>query len=883
MRYMGLNEIREKFLMFFEEKGHLRLPSFSLVPNNDKSLLLINAGMTPLKTYFTGQETPPRRRVVTCQKCVRTGDIENVGKTARHGTFFEMLGNFSFGDYFKKEAITWGWEFLTQVMELPADKLYITVYLDDDEAFDIWTKDVGAPPERVTRMGKADNFWEHGVGPCGPCSEIHIDRGEEYGCGKDTCGIGCDCDRYMEIWNLVFTQFNREEDGTYTPLAFPNIDTGMGLERLAGVMQNVNSIFDIDAIRFIRDAICGLTRKTYGANHKDDISIRIITDHIRSIVFMMSDGVTPSNEGRGYVLRRLLRRAARHGKLLGINEAFLARLADKVTEASRAAYPELAEKSDFIKAAIALEENRFSETIDQGLEVLRGHMEHIKKQDADRVLSGALAFQLYDTFGFPMELMKEILEEEDIAIAEEEFELEMKRQRERARAARAKTTYMGSDETVYHKLDVNLRTEFVGYDACEVSDAMVLAVIKNGGIVDAAETSDDDVSIILDKTPFYAESGGQKGDRGVISADTGAFAVNDVIKVIGGRISHIGKVTSGSIEADTTAHAAIDKQRRDDTRRNHSATHLLQKALRDVLGGHVEQKGSEVSAERLRFDFTHFSPVSPEDLNRVESIVNEKILEALPINISEKPVDEARKMGAMALFGEKYGQTARVVDMSGYSIELCGGTHLSNTMQAGSFKILSESGVAAGIRRIEAITGRAALAYYRDSENKLRRIAEALKTSENTIVQRIHGLQSELKGVRAELEKLSAKLSGNAVDDILAGRETIGSFNVLTGRAEGLDANALRGLNDKLRDKLSAKENNVVILVSLLPDKAAFLIYASDAAVAAGAHAGNLVKAAAEVCGGGGGGKPGMAQAGGRDVSKVEKAVETIKDMIRGT
>ncbi|MDR1913219.1 MAG: alanine--tRNA ligase, partial [Clostridiales bacterium] len=666
MEPFGLNELREKFLAFFESKEHLRLKSYSLVPGNDKSLLLINAGMAPMKTYFTGQETPPGKRVVTCQKCVRTGDIENVGKTARHGTFFEMLGNFSFGNYFKADAIPWAWEFITQVMKIPEEKLYVTIYLDDDEAFDIWTKVVGLEPSRITRFGKEENFWEHGLGPCGPCSEIHYDKGEAYSCGKETCGIGCDCDRYLEIWNLVFTQFNREEDGSYSPLKAKNIDTGMGLERLACIMQGVDSIFDVDTIRAIREKVCEITGKAYNANPENeysainhsaiDISIRVITDHVRSVVFLMADGVTPSNEGRGYVLRRLLRRAARHGKLLGKSK-FLAELADTVIENSKCAYPELAEKRNFINKMIAVEEDRFNETLDQGLAILRGHVNHIKENNLEKHLPGTITFQLYDTFGFPLDLMKEILDEEGIRVSEAEFKAEMRKQSERARIARAETTYMGADETAYHQLDVNLCTEFVGYKHIEVKDAKVIAIICNGksvelvsAFIEAGSIKTEpgaNMSILLDKTPFYAESGGQKGDRGVIVTSQGTFEVVDTIKVIGGKIAHIGKVKSGFLKIGESARAVVDKKRRDDTRRNHTATHLLQKALRDTLGTHVEQAGSSVSDKGLRFDFTHFNSVTFEELRRVEDIVNELILEEIPVCISEKTIDEARKMGAM--------------------------------------------------------------------------------------------------------------------------------------------------------------------------------------------------------------------------------------------
>ncbi|MDR1000205.1 MAG: alanine--tRNA ligase [Clostridiales bacterium] len=877
---MGLNEVREKYLSFFESKGHLRLPSYSLVPANDKSLLLINSGMAPMKTFFTGQETPPHRRVVTCQKCVRTIDIENVGKTARHGTFFEMLGNFSFGDYFKEDAITWGWELLTKVYGIPRDRLHITVYEEDGEAFDIWTNKIGLDPAKIHRFGKSENFWQHGAGPCGPCSEIHYDNGEEYGCGKDTCGIDCDCDRYLEIWNLVFTQYNANDDGTYSELASKNIDTGMGLERVAALLQGVDTIFDVDTIRSIRDKVCEYTGKAYHALPSRDVSIRLITDHIRSIIFLMADGVTPSNERRGYVLRRLLRRAARHVKLLGGN-TILAKLCDTAIDTSGEAYPELKEKREYIKKMISVEEERFNETIDQGLAILRDHVERIK-QAGETTLDGARAFQLYDTFGFPLELMGEILEEEGLQVDKEAFANEMQKQRTRARAARETTDYMGADKTVYHQLGKGLTTEFSGYDKLETDDATVLALVAKG--VPASVAEGEDVSVIIDRTPFYAESGGQKGDSGKIVTDTGVFEVQDTIKVIDGKIAHVGRITSGQLSIRQPATATVDKARRDDTRRNHTATHLLQKALREVLGPHVEQAGSSVSAERLRFDFTHFSALTDDELKRVEDIVNDKILEGLSVCVSEMSQDEARKKGAMALFGEKYGERVRVVQIGGFSMELCGGTHLDNTSQAGLFKIISESGVAAGVRRIEAVTGRAALKLTRDTEDRLREVAILLRSAPEELTKRAQHLLDENNRLKRDIESLNAKDQVSAAGELLKQAVSIGSISVVTGKTKDMDASSLRAMSDKIRDKADRNaESLVVILCNEADGKVQFLVSAGDNAIAKGVHSGELVKLAARICGGGGGGRPNMAQAGGRDAAKADEALAAVLDQLKAS
>ena len=876
MKPLGVNEIREKFLSFFESKDHLRLPSASLVPHNDNSLLLINSGMAPLKPFFTGQEIPPRHRVTTCQKCIRTGDIENVGKTARHGTFFEMLGDFSFGDYFKNEIIPWAWEFVTEVLEIPEDKLYVTVYKDDEEAAKIWHEKVGVPKDRIFYLGKEDNFWEHGTGPCGPCSEIYYDRGEEYGCGQPGCTVGCDCDRYMEFWNLVFTQFNAQEDGTYTELEKKNIDTGMGLERMATIMQGVDSIFDVDTLKALRDAVCKIANVEYMVDHKTDESVRVIVDHIRSVTFMTADGVLPSNEGRGYVLRRLLRRAARHGKLLGIDKEFLADLCEVVIAHSGDAYPELVEKKEYIRKVISVEENSFYKTIDNGMEILKDYMDEMQSKGI-KVLDGEKTFRLYDTYGFPIDLTKEILEEAGMELDEDAFQSEMKAQKERARNARAKSTYMGAAETVYNQLDTSLKTEFVGYSENSVDDATITALVANGEIADTA-TVDSEVAIFLDKTPFYAEMGGQVGDTGIIKTDMGTVEVSDCIRVVGGKSAHIGVVVDGEIKVGDKAEAAIDVKNRIAISRNHSATHLLQKALREVLGTHVEQAGSYVSADRLRFDFTHFQAMTAEEIKKVEDIVNEKILEGLDVTTTETSMEEARKMGAMALFGEKYGDVVRVVNMGGYSIELCGGVHLKNTAQAGSFKIVSEGGVAAGVRRIEALTGEGALKFYQSQGDELKQVCAITKTTSENMVKHIEDLLKQQKEMAKEIEALKAKMAGSAAEDIIKNAENVNGVNVVCAVIEDTDTNGLKTMGDELKNKLGSA---VVVLASVKEGKIGLVAMATDDAVKKGAHSGNIIKAAAAVCGGGGGGKPNMAQAGGKDASKLAEAVEKAKEVIK--
>lgn len=878
MKYTGLNEIREKYLKFFEDKAHYRLKSFPLVPQNDSSLLLINSGMAPLKPYFTGREQPPSKRVTTCQKCIRTIDIDRVGMTTRHGTFFEMLGNFSFGDYFKEEVIPWAWEFMTVVMEIPEEKLFPSVYEEDDEAFDIWHKKVGLPKEKITRLGKDDNFWEVGIGPCGPCSEIYFDRGEKFGCGKESCGVGCDCDRFVEIWNLVFTQFDKQEDGSYEKLAHPNIDTGMGLERIAVVMQGETSLFDVDTVKAIRDEVCKASGVEYNKSAESDISIRIITDHIRAVTFMTADGVLPSNEGTGYVLRRLLRRAAMRGKLLGIDKIFLAELSKTVIEVSKEAYPELAEKQDYINRVLSVEENRFNQTLDQGMELLRSKISELKK-NLQNEMSGVDGFKLYDTFGFPLELTKEILSSEGFSIDESGFSSEMKKQKARAREAREESTYMGSADTVYNSLDGVGETLFTGYGEYEVEDAKVLAVICGEKIAEKASVGDE-VSVILDKTPLYAESGGQKGDRGQIKSNGCEIDIHDCIKVAGNRSAHIGKVVRGQIMKNDTVSVSVDIENRMASARNHTATHLLQKALREVCGSHVEQAGSLVSADRLRFDFTHFAPLTEEEIEKVEDMVNNKIFEALPVDINEMPIAEARNMGATALFGEKYSDIVRVVKMGDYSIELCGGTHLTNTYQARLFKIMSENGISAGVRRIEAITGAAAVDYYKEQEKKLKFIGKMLKASPANIVGRIEGFMSNIRSLTTEIEKLRNAASGNIVDEILKGVVEISGIKVIVKNVGNMDMNSLRVMNDRIRDKF----DGIITLISDKDEKVNILATASDSAVSGGAHCGEIVRAAAAACGGGGGGKPNTAQAGGKDKAKVgdalKKSLETIESQL---
>ena len=853
MKYLGVNEIREEFLKFFESKDHLRLPSFPLVPRNDNSLLLINSGMAPMKAYFTGQEIPPSKRVTTCQKCIRTGDIDNVGKTARHGTFFEMLGDFSFGDYFKNEIVPWSWEFVTKVLEIPEDRLYVTIYEEDDETGKIWHDVVGLPWDRIVKLGKEDNFWEHGTGPCGPCTEIYYDRGPEYGCDSPTCGVGCDCDRYMEFWNLVLTQFNAEEDGTYTELAMKNVDT----------------------VKSIRDAVCAKANVEYGKDHKTDVSVRVITDHIRSVTMMTADGVLPSNEGRGYVLRRLLRRAARHGKLLGIEGEFLAELSKSVIACSGEAYPELVEKQDYIFKILSIEENSFYKTIDKGMEILKADMEEMKAA-GEKVMSGEKSFRLYDTYGFPVDLTKEILAEEGMEIDEDAFTAEMKAQKERARSARAKSNYMGAAETVYNELPVELETAFAGYDVYDVANAKIVALVANEAVAETAQAGDT-VAVFLDRTPFYAESGGQVGDQGVIKTETGVVKVTNCVKVVGGKIAHMGEVTEGLVQVGEMACASIDVELRMASSRNHSATHLLHKALRTVLGTHVEQAGSYVSADRLRFDFTHFAAMTADEIKEVERLVNDAIFASYDVHTDEMSIDEARNRGAMALFGEKYGEVVRVVDMGGYSIELCGGAHLKNTAQVGSFKILSENGVAAGVRRIEAVTGKEALKHYQAQEDEIKEICRLVKSTPDKLLSRLEQLLAEQKETAKELEKLKAKMAGGAADEMLSGKVEIGGVAVLAAEVKDMDGNALRTLGDQLKQKLGS---GVVVLASGKDGKVNLMAMATDDVVKKGVHAGNIIKAAAAVCGGGGGGRPNMAQAGGKDASKIADALEKAKAVV---
>ena len=874
MKKLGLNEIREQYLRFFESKGHLRLPSFSLVPKNDPSVLLINAGMTPLKPYFTGAEKPPRTRVTTCQKCIRTPDIENVGKTARHGTFFEMLGNFSFGDYFKKEAITWAWEFVTKVMEMPEDRLYVSIYEEDDEAFEIWNKEVGLAPERIFRMGKKDNFWEHGTGPCGPCSEIYFDRGPERGCGKPDCTVGCDCDRYIEFWNLVFTQFNRQEDGTYTKLEKKNIDTGMGLERLAVIMQDVDSLFEVDTIRRILEYVCEKAGVIYGQG-EEDVSIRVITDHIRSTTMMVADGILPSNEGRGYVLRRLLRRAARHGRLLGIEGPFLYDVARVVIRESCEAYPELAEKEEYICKVIKIEEERFAATIDQGIAILNAMIAELKMENRT-VLPGSMAFKLHDTYGFPLDLTREIAEEAGLTVDEQGFMAEMAEQKNKARMAIKSKEISAWGRDIAAGIDKDLRTEFVGYESYS-SESKILYIILNDEQADSAQ-QDDEVTIILDRTPFYAESGGQVADTGMITGRDGKVRITGCVKTGEGLYLHTGVVEEGIIEKGSAVTAAIDIERRLATARNHTATHLLHKALRNVLGDHVTQAGSLVEPDRLRFDFHHFSAMSKEEIKRVEDEVNARILDDLNVNVREMPIEEAKKLGAMALFEEKYGDVVRVVQAGDYSTELCGGTHLKSTAQAGLFKIISESGVAAGVRRIEALTGKGALEYYGHVEEKLENIASVLKTTPQESLRRVETISAELKAALKEIEQLKAKLASSSFDEVLAGAVDVNGIKIATGRFDQLDMDSLRNTCENLRSRVGS---GVVVLGSAFGDKVSFVAMATKDAVERGVHCGNIVKEAAKAAGGGGGGRPDMAQAGGKDTSKIDKALRLAVDAAR--
>ncbi len=874
MQYMGLNEIREKFLAFFESKEHLRLPSFSLIPQGDKSLLLINSGMAPLKPYFTGEQEPPRRRVTTCQKCIRTGDIENVGKTARHGTFFEMLGNFSFGDYFKKEAIAWSWEFLTEVMELDPNRLYPSIYEDDDEAFEIWNKQIGIPAERIFRFGKEDNFWEHGSGPCGPCSEIYYDRGEKYGCGKPDCTVGCDCDRYMEVWNNVFSQFNNDGHGNYTELIQKNIDTGMGLERLAVVMQNVDSLFDVDTVRNITNHVSKISGKTYGESYKTDVSLRVITDHIRSTVMMICDGVIPSNEGRGYVLRRLLRRAARHGKLLGIDQPFLYQVCDTVIQESGGAYPALVEKQAYIRKVIQVEEERFDATVDAGLSILNDMID-AAKQAGSKELPAADAFKLHDTYGFPIDLTIEILEEQGMTTDRDGFDALIQEQKERSREDRKRMGDVGwASEDL--GLDKSLKTEFCGYTTLE-EEGNVLALIADGESTDAVRAGSK-VTVVLDRTPFYAEMGGQVPDYGTISHGDCEIEINNVQKNGDGRIYlHSGVVKSGVISRGDTVLCKVDAERRQAICRSHTATHLLQEALREVLGSHVEQAGSYTDADRVRFDFTHFAAMTEEEIAKVEHIVNSVILDGIEVRTDEMPIDEAKKLGAMALFGEKYGEIVRVVRAGDFSIEFCGGTHLDNTAKAGMFKIISEASVAAGVRRIEALTGKAFMQMFEERQKMLNSVAAALKTSPNELVQRADQMVEDMRSLNRNIEDLNSKIAEMKLMDLFNVSRDVKGVNVIAAKLNDTPE-VMRSLGDIIKERYP---NVVAVLATVTGEsKIQLLCVAGKDAVKAGAHSGKIIKEVAKLCGGGGGGRPDSASAGGKKPEKLEEALEAANNIV---
>ena len=879
MQWTGLNELREKYLHYFEGKGHLRLGSFPLVPKDDPSLLLINSGMAPMKKWFLGQEEPPRHRVTTCQKCIRTPDIERVGITARHGCFFEMLGNFSFQDYFKKEVIPWAWEFLTKELEIPADRLYISVYQDDDEAYDIWTKSVGIPEDHMVRLGKEDNFWEHGSGPCGPCSEIYFDRGLKYGCGKPTCGVGCDCDRFMEIWNLVFSQYDSDGKGTYALLPKPNIDTGMGLERLAVVMQDVDNLFEVDTVAAVLHHVERISGKQYGANEKDDISIRVITDHIRATVFMASDGILPSNEGRGYVMRRLLRRAARHGRMLGIDHPFLTDLVDTVIISSEVGYPELREHESYIKKVIGTEEERFYKTIDSGMNILNGMIQHLHETHK-KILSGLDVFKLNDTFGFPLDLTKEIAAEAGLGIDEAAFRVEMTRQRERARAERLAKDISGWSEDLFGELNAE-PTEFDGYDVLKET-AKVLALSDGEELNDAVSTDYEErenVLVVLDRTPFYAEMGGQVADHGYLTSGTANLKVNQVKKTPKGFYVHTCTLLDGTIRVGDTVTAAVDEQRRASICRNHTATHLMQKALREVLGEHVHQAGSYQDDKITRFDFTHFNAVTPEELVEVEKRVNEKIFAALPVTIQNLPIEEAKKMGAMALFGEKYGKVVRVVDAGGWSVEFCGGTHVKNTAQIGCFKILSEASVAAGIRRIEATTGYGVLNLLDDRTAELANTAVALKANNmKDVAARAQAVTAELKEANKQLEIAKAKLASSQIDGLFQNAVEVNGVRIVTVYLNGTTPDTLRSMMDKLRDK---EPNAVGALIGTDGSKTTLAVGVGKNALARGLKAGALVKQIAAIAGGNGGGKPDFAMAGIRDASKIDDALNAVEGIVK--
>ena len=871
--YHGLNELREMFLKFFETKGHLRLPSFSLVPQNDKSILLINAGMTPMKPWFKGEEEPPCHRVCTCQKCIRTGDIDNVGHTARHGTYFEMLGNFSFGDYFKEDATRWAWEFITEKLELPVDKLYVSVYQDDDEAYDIWTKRRGVAPDHMVRLGKEDNFWEIGSGPCGPCSEIYYDRGPEYGCGKPDCTVGCDCDRYIEIWNNVFSQFDNDGHNNYTELKQKNIDTGMGLERLACVCQNVDSLFDVDTVMNITHKVSELTGAHYGESYKRDVSLRVITDHIRSATFMICDGILPSNEGRGYVLRRLLRRAARHGKLLGVNEPFLYQVVDTVVHENECQYPDLREKQSYITKVIRTEEENFARTIDGGMRIY-GEMLAAHKEKGETVFSGSDAFKLYDTFGFPIDLTAEMAAEEGMTVDETAFQTLMTEQKERAREARKALGDLGWAGVEFGK-DMPA-TVFAGYEYDKLDDAKVLAIVTDGQLVEEI-VSGMDAIVVLDQTPFYAEMGGQVADHGVITADGVEFVVTDVQKNKGGKYMHYGKLLRGALHVGDNVSPAIDTERRSAVRRAHTATHLLDAALKKVLGDHVHQAGSLVEPDRLRFDFTHFESITPEQLRAVDTFVNDAILRGIPVVTEVLPIEEAKKKGAVAMFGEKYGDVVRVVEMGDVSMEFCGGTHLDNTAKVGLFRIKSEGSVASGVRRIEAITGKQTLEERRSGQEKLIRAAQRLKTTSNELESRIGGMLNEMKEIKSQLEKFKEQASLGEARTFLTSAKEVKGLKLVTAQRDGMDANALRKLGDFLRDK---EPKIVGVLASVKDGKVTLLAVCGKEAVASGIKAGDIIKAIAPICGGKGGGKPDSAMGGGTEVSKVDDALAAVDELV---
>ncbi|KAB3537336.1 alanine--tRNA ligase [Alkaliphilus pronyensis] len=875
MKKLGVNEIRSLFLDFFKEKDHLIVSSYPLVPENDKSLLLINAGMAPLKPYFAGLEEPPNKRMATCQKCIRTGDIENVGKTARHATFFEMLGNFSFGDYFKTESILWGWEFATEYLKMPIDKLWASVYHEDDEAYDIWNKKVGLPPEKIVRLGKEDNFWEIGLGPCGPCSEIYYDRGEKYGCDSADCKPGCECDRYIEFWNHVFTQFDKDEAGNYNLLPNPNIDTGMGLERVACIMQDVDSIYDIDTMSYILKKVCEELGIKYKENVKNDISICIITDHIRSISFLISDGVIPSNEGRGYVLRRLLRRAARHGKLLGKNDLFLYKLVDAVIDMFGDAYEELKEKKSYIKKVIEVEEERFQETINQGLEILNGYILDMEKSDEIN-LSGEKAFKLYDTFGFPLELTKEILQEKGMDLKEDSFQEEMAKQRSRARSARTDVDTKGWKEDVLASINKDLQSNFIGYEETETKTT-VIAIIKDNKLVEEA-TSEEEVIVILEDTPFYGEGGGQVGDCGELINDSFTGLVATAKKAANDTVLHYVKVTDGALKNGEVVRARVSKEQRHNTARNHTATHLLHRALKSLIGDHIQQAGSLVTPDRLRFDFTHFEPLKTEELKAIEKEINDRIMEALKVKVFQDTLQEAKKQGAEALFGEKYGDLVRVVKTGDYSTELCGGTHVNNTSEIGLFVLISEGGIAAGVRRIEAITGKEAYKYFKEQQNTLNTVSELIKAQQGQVLNRIEALVNDLREKDREISKLKDQLANSSIDEILSNSIVINDKTIFINNVGDASMDDLRKLTDSLKERL---ESGVIILSAVKDGKVSFVASVTKDLISKGIKAGNLVKEAAKITGGGGGGRPDMAQAGGKDTSKVNEALATVKKLLQ--